>query len=326
MSIDCANVVYVFDNNYAPIAGVSITSLFKSNLDLEEINVYILGYKIGKENEAKFEKLASQYGRKIQIIDVTNSVDGYADIGLRAYSGSFVPFEKLFCVDRVPNNIEHLIYIDCDILVLGSIRPLLKTDGLISMIKDTLFYRTGIRYNGSPFNSKLIVWNCNRWRSENWSDKFLDFLKTNNKKLYPAEEPVFYLVCKDEIVPLPLQFAMDPIYRAVNKEDYLSVSPNLVYTAEEVAYAYDHPVMLHMAPFFGEKPWQIGTIHPDQKLFSEYLKSSLWADYKEQPVKTSGLYLVERWMFEHLSGKMFYRFYLLGQLAFAKKLEREHKA
>ena len=321
-----ADVVYVFDNNYAPITGVSITSLFVNNTDLDEINVYLLGYKIDKTNRGRFEKLATRYGRKIQLVDITKSVDEYENLGLLSYGGSYVPFEKLFCVDHVPIDVDHLIYVDCDIIAMRSIRPLLQTDGLISMIKDSLALRTGNPYqNASPFNSKLIVFDAKRWRAEKWSDKFRDFLANFKEKFYPAEEPVYYLVCKDEIKTLPLQFAVDPIFRAVSKEDYLAVSPNLVYSPEEVSTAYQNPLLIHMAPFFGEKPWQDGTIHPDKELFDKYLKLSLWSDYKKQPVSTGGIYEVERWMFRHLPGKMFYRFYLAGQRYFAKKIAKKLK-
>ena len=37
------NVLYQFNEKYAPYAGVSITSLFENNKNADEICVYILG-------------------------------------------------------------------------------------------------------------------------------------------------------------------------------------------------------------------------------------------------------------------------------------------
>ena len=63
------NVLYQTDDNYAPIAGVSMTSLFETNQHLDEIHVYMLDDGISQENLEKYRKLCVQYGRDIEIID-----------------------------------------------------------------------------------------------------------------------------------------------------------------------------------------------------------------------------------------------------------------
>ena len=51
------NVLYQTDDNYAPIAGVSMTSLFETNRHLDEIHVYMLDDGIYGENLEKYRTL-----------------------------------------------------------------------------------------------------------------------------------------------------------------------------------------------------------------------------------------------------------------------------
>ena len=64
------NVAYHSSNEFSPILGVSITSLFENNKDFEEINVFIIEKAINKINKEKLLKLAQSYGRNIYFIDM----------------------------------------------------------------------------------------------------------------------------------------------------------------------------------------------------------------------------------------------------------------
>ena len=47
------NILYQCDDNYAPYTGVSMSSLFRRNKNIEEINIYILDDGISEENKKK---------------------------------------------------------------------------------------------------------------------------------------------------------------------------------------------------------------------------------------------------------------------------------
>ena len=79
------NVLYQTDDNYAPIAGVSMTSLFETNQHLDEINIYMLDAGISKENLEKYHALCQKYGRTIHIIDskpIEEKIKSYGGIDL----------------------------------------------------------------------------------------------------------------------------------------------------------------------------------------------------------------------------------------------------
>jgi lipopolysaccharide biosynthesis glycosyltransferase len=115
------NVIYASDDGYAWLMGVSMVSLFENNRECKEINVYLFGDKIKPENEEKLYLAAKQYDRKLEIIDVNK-----LKLPEKLYSGRYPKsaFSRLFAFDLLPQNIDRVLYLDCDIIVDGNIEEL----------------------------------------------------------------------------------------------------------------------------------------------------------------------------------------------------------
>lgn len=51
------NILYQSNDYYAPITGVSMTSLMENNKDIDELNFYILDDKISDNNKNKMKQI-----------------------------------------------------------------------------------------------------------------------------------------------------------------------------------------------------------------------------------------------------------------------------
>lgn len=69
------NVVYQFNENYVPYAGVSITSLLENNKNAEKIDIYILGEELTDSSIEKLRLSAANYGRNIIFKDTREIID-----------------------------------------------------------------------------------------------------------------------------------------------------------------------------------------------------------------------------------------------------------
>lgn len=314
------NVVYVFDDNYAPIGGTSITSLFENNLDIDEINVYILSQGFSQENSERFSLLSQQYHRNIYIVEIADAVKSIEALGLKGYKGSFVPFIKMCIPEFLPKHIQHMIYLDADTVILGSIFPLLKPVPLLGMVEHSIVSITGKAAGyDAPFNSAVYVINVKRWREENWSERILDFVRRNDQQFLAADEGILNVFCKDEITALPLPFLFDSYIYAFPMDVFLKKNPDFFYSAEETEEAYRNPVVVHMSRFFGEKPWQTNALHPGRKYFDPWVNRSLWNDFNRPPVEKFSLYSLEKWLYVHLPKNIFYTLWLEIQKEIVKK-------
>lgn len=48
--MSAVNILYASDDNYAPIAGVSMTSLFENNQGIEELRVWYIVDQVSQDN------------------------------------------------------------------------------------------------------------------------------------------------------------------------------------------------------------------------------------------------------------------------------------
>ena len=112
------------DNRYAMPCGVCVTSLLENNKD-EEITVYVLENELTDENRKKFDRLAADYGQKIELIPVDDDIfKGYPT----THQFRLSTYYRFLFADILPKDVHKLIYLDCDTLVLDSLRELWDID------------------------------------------------------------------------------------------------------------------------------------------------------------------------------------------------------
>ena len=68
------NVLYQFNELYAPFAGASIVSLFENNGE-QEITVYILGEELSNDSVEKFNEIGRTYKKNIVIKDTKDIIE-----------------------------------------------------------------------------------------------------------------------------------------------------------------------------------------------------------------------------------------------------------
>ena len=119
------NVMYASDDNYSWLMGISMISLFENNKESKEINVYLFGDNIVEENKQKLHVIAEQYNRSLKIIDVND-----LKLPEKLYTSRYPKsaYSRLFAYDLLPNEVKKIIYLDCDIIVMGNLQDLYERD------------------------------------------------------------------------------------------------------------------------------------------------------------------------------------------------------
>ena len=122
------NVLYQFDNNYAPYAGISILSLFENNKGIKHLNVYCAAMGVDGRNTALLNETASKYGRNITYVDVRRAVEQMQRIHVGSWNGSVATWLKIFVLENFIGKMDSLLYIDSDTLVQGGLDGLYNFD------------------------------------------------------------------------------------------------------------------------------------------------------------------------------------------------------
>ena len=119
------NVLYAFDDNYAPFAGVSILSLLMNNLYVDRIRFFCVTDKVSEDNLNKLSLTVSSYEREIVFIDAENVNSLLSDLGVPKYRGSYATHYRKFFHLFLPEDVHTLLYIDSDSIVPGNLVDLL---------------------------------------------------------------------------------------------------------------------------------------------------------------------------------------------------------
>lgn len=319
------NVMYMCDNAFAPLAGISMTSLFINN-PKTLIRVYLLGVNISAENSCKFQKLADKYYNEINIIDATSELKEIEKLGLALYRGSSLTNLRLYFERLIPFNIERLLYIDCDTIICNSLEQLFNYDiheKMLGMVLDAYADLINVSkpMETAYYNAGVILINCKKWREEKWENRIVKFINEKKVDYSHPDQDIYNIVCKDEIFRLPIKYNFQPVHKIYSEKCYFRYLSKIKYYSEyEIKDARENPYIIHLIRVLGENPWHFNNKHPYKKIFDYYRLESNWRDYKKKRVKFNLVIKVERFLYRILPKDIFFPVSLLGMKIMRKFL------
>lgn len=122
------NVMYATDENYVEIMAVSIKSMVLTN-KWEKIHFYLVEDGISKESRQALEAMISESGNEVAFIPKPD-IRGMLGVELKTLRWSDSAYSRLFLKELfgTDNEIEKLLYMDCDTLIVDSLKELWNTD------------------------------------------------------------------------------------------------------------------------------------------------------------------------------------------------------
>ena len=272
------NILCSTDDKYVPWCGIMLTSLFESNPG-DHFIVFLLSSGLNEQNTKDILRLAERYHADIQFI----SIDGKLMEGLSIRQGdtvSLATYFRLLAPDFLPQEVDKVIYLDCDIVVDGPIRPLWETDiheyalGAVideSFYKDELYERLQYSKEYSYVNAGVELFNIKYWREHQCVERCFDCVRKNQEILTLYDQDAINMVLHKEIKHL------DPTW---NFQHGFLLSWQYGYYKGELKEQLDrctyNPVIIH---FDGRsKPWYKDSQHPYTPYFFYYKEKSLWKD------------------------------------------------
>lgn len=120
-------VFYASDENYVRHAAASMVSLMDHNRKADTIHIHMLSMGITDESRNALEKLCTDYGRRFTIHELGDIKSWFGfDFDTKGFSTSAMA--RLLIARIVPEDIDRILYLDCDTVVTGSLEQLWATD------------------------------------------------------------------------------------------------------------------------------------------------------------------------------------------------------
>ena len=189
------DIVFATDNNFCPHVAVAITSLLHNNKN-ESITIHLFTIDVSNDNLSKLKSMAEPFeNAQISTYQVTKDLFAkFPNPGIY----SLACYLRILTPELLPKS-DKALYLDCDLIVNGSIKELWDTDidgyscaaghDAIYSYEATKSY-LGYDYHKEGYaNSGVLLMNLDYWRKHGTQKKLVDFLNTHHVK-FPDQDAI----------------------------------------------------------------------------------------------------------------------------------------
>lgn len=311
------NVLYQFDDKYAPFAGVSIQSLLENNKE-HDLTVYLAGMEVSGKNRERIENMIETNGKKYVWLDVSEAVSIIESLHVGKWNGSYATWIKMFVIHKLQESVDKILYLDCDTIVAGDLGTVYDTglkDCPLACAYDSLAQgiakRIGLK---AYYNAGVILFNVPKWREEGFFEKMLTHLKAHVSEYPDNEQRLINDYFRDRVGLLPVKGNLQCTHFAFDDDRYFKVfAPDPYYGREEIKEAREAPVVCHFFRFLGDYPWETKNLHPMGDLYLKWKERSPWEKDPLLDKKRKPLFLIERLLYRILPETLFLRIFKFAQ-------------
>lgn len=272
------NIVLCADDNYVMACGVCITSIFENNKDIN-CNVYIFTEGFTTNNE----KILYSIGRKYNQNIIIKIIDTYLFANLKVSSRFRKSIYFRFLIPTVLEDESIALYLDCDVIVDGSIKGLQDIcidNYACAVIEDQSgddirnHNRINI-YNSSYFNSGVLLINLDYWRQYDISDKCISFIYENPEICLFPDQDALNVILHGKVKFISYKYNFQALFYVDDKDKLLHRKK-----WNEINMCSKNPIIIHYSCDI--KPWFHECKHPKVERFLYYKELSPFKNTKEQ--------------------------------------------
>jgi lipopolysaccharide biosynthesis glycosyltransferase len=277
MIIACA-----IDNNYIRHCAVMLRSLYEANAE-EDICVYIIHGEIGASDKDKLAAYLGKFLTSVNFIRINpETLKGFPAYGHLPVS----TYYRLLLSAALPANIGQVLFLDCDLIVVDSLRGLWNTslgDYPVAAVTDHHVeencMRLGLSGCSGYFNPGVMLVDLDKWRKRELIAQGLEFAKGKQKEeLKHCDQDILNYLFRAQWLHL------DPKWNAC---PHLWGLCRVPLTPQDIA-ARDKPAIIRFAGSGTAKPWNYRCGHPWKKRYLELKNKTPWAraplDFQPSPL------------------------------------------
>lgn len=198
------NILFCCDTNYAMPLTVCITSIFENNKD-EDIDIYILYSSLSNIQKNKLSLLSQTYNQTINLIPVAEHYFSTAPV-LR---WSKETYYRLLIHELLPDNLDRILYLDCDIIVNKSLHELFSFDFqefyLSALQEKTSLMqreRLNLESSGKYFQAGVLLFDIQKTKRILSYQKSSEIIMNLGDKLQVVDQDVLNVMFDGKIKPL----------------------------------------------------------------------------------------------------------------------------
>lgn len=302
------NVVYASNDCYARHLAVSMYSLFDHNQVMERIRVFVLEVGLSAESRGRLQEIAEHFDRELVFIPMGDLKDRFP---YEVDTGGFdiSAMGRLFVGTVLPETVERVLYLDCDTVVLASLRKLWEMNlggrMLGAVMEPTIYPQVkeaiGLGKEEPYFNSGVLLIDVKRWREAEAERRLIEFYGSLGGKTFACDQDTLNGALRGQIKSISPRYNFFTNYRYFHYRDLAEQSSAYRAVSKDVFLrAKRHPAILHYAG--DERPWKAGNLGHYRKAYEQYLSMTPWRGTpKEDGGAGQRIYLLAYHMMDYLT-------------------------
>ena len=245
-----------FNDSYSSYAAVTIKSIADTLLKDDDAHVHVISDGISPRNR----RTLSQVFNNVHFYQVDND-DVFKGVPTSVWS--IYTWYRILIPDLL-NDIDKVLYLDCDVLVNKSLDELFLLDmqGVsVAGCLDLCAYNPGVferlEYDMDKqyICAGVLMMNLKRWREKNLAKAILNYAEKNVARLsFPDQDAINY-ICQDDKIVLPSKYGVLPpffinerfIKEHKQEMEILILDPAIIHYAGYAPWSYPIDKSLHSA-------------------------------------------------------------------------------
>lgn len=237
--------------------------------------MHIVAPYLSEADQAILRNLAAPYGNEVCFYYPPKDLLQCFSIKKFGKRISMATYYRCMFSSILPESLEKVLYLDCDIVILGDISEFWNTDlsgcGAacvedIGKDEDERYERLHYDKSCSYFNAGVLLINLDYWRKHKVDVQCVRYFETYPERIQFNDQDLLNVVLYKDKVFVPLKWNMqDGFYRyGIDKRvaDWQAFREELL-----------HPVILH---YTNKKPWNYDSMHPLRNEYYKYLDMTPW--------------------------------------------------
>ena len=270
------NICFASDNNYVQHCAAAISSILVNNKSQRKYSFHILDGGITPKNKEKLLSLRNLCDFDMQFYDMSK-ID-CSELPLNREYISIVTYYRLFLLDILPQNLDKIIYLDCDLVVEKDLAELWEEDidnYIAGVVEDegsiTQSERLRLPKENNYFNAGVIVFNLKNLKEFGYKEKCFEYYRKNKDIIILQDQDILNGVFNGLCKYLPLKWNVNGrMFRENELEHH--------YTLNDENQAKGDIGILHFTD--RQKPWNGTCRHPGRNEYFKYLKLTPWKNYR----------------------------------------------
>ncbi|WP_193369256.1 glycosyltransferase family 8 protein [Pelagibius marinus] len=276
-------LIFGVDGSYSQHLAVTLVSLLENN-PANRFDILVVTINMAEADRWKIEALAGRFDNvtlAFQPFDITRYSHFRTDNHI-----SHASYLRIFIPEILPESVEKVLYLDCDLVVRHDIAALWQSElgnTVLGAVRNPFFVRHGdleMPAGADYFNAGVLLMNLKRWRELDGTARLIRFIEAHHDHLWAHDQDALNAVFCGEVRELApfWNFQTSMLW---TEPDQLSLS------YPQFRGLLEDPGIVHYTT--PSKPWHFSNSHPYKNAYFQYLARTPYSDFQPKDVSLGSL-------------------------------------